>query len=51
MTATPSTASNRRHLNGEHNRWCQKIKGKLIYCRFTGRPIKQVGLPAVEETE
>ena len=32
MTATPSTASTRRHLNGEHNRWCQKIKGKLIYC-------------------
>src|SRR5215212_7822289 len=35
MTATPSTASTRSHLKGEHSRWCQKIKGKLIYCRFT----------------
>jgi hypothetical protein len=42
MTATTSTASTRRHLNGEHNRWCQKIKGKLIYCRFTDQRIGKV---------
>jgi hypothetical protein len=42
MTATSSTASTRRHLNGEHNRWCQKIKGKLIYCRFTDQRIGKV---------
>jgi uncharacterized phage protein (TIGR01671 family) len=32
-----------RHLNGEHSRWCQKIKGKLIYCRFTDQRIGKVG--------
>ena len=42
MTATPSAASTRRHLNGEHNRWCQKIKGNSVFCRFTGQLIKQV---------
>jgi hypothetical protein len=41
MTAT-SSASTRRHLNGEHTRWCQKIKGKLIYCRFTDQRIGKV---------
>jgi hypothetical protein len=42
MTATPSTASS-RHLKGEHSRWCQKIKDKLIYCRFTDQLIGKVG--------
>ena len=42
MTATSPTASTRRHLNGEHNRWCQKIKGTLIYCRFTDQRIGKV---------
>jgi hypothetical protein len=42
MTATPSTSA-RRHLNGEHSRWCQKIKGKSIYCRFTDQRIGKVG--------
>lgn len=32
----------RRPLNGEHNRRCQKIKGKLIYCRFTDQQIGKV---------
>jgi hypothetical protein len=31
----------RRHLNGEHNHWCSQRKGKLIVCKYTGRPIKQ----------
>ena len=43
MSATPSlTPIHRRHFNGEHNRWCQKIKGKLIYCRFTDQRIGKV---------
>jgi hypothetical protein len=29
--------------NGEHNRWCQKVKDHLIYCRFTGQLIGKVG--------
>jgi hypothetical protein len=32
----------RRHLNGEHNRWCQKVIGKSIYCRFTDQQIGKV---------
>jgi hypothetical protein len=51
MTAAPSTASTRRHLNGEHTTWCSQRKGGVIVCKYTGRPIKQVGLAAVEETE
>jgi hypothetical protein len=39
MKATSSIASARSHLKGEHSRWCQKIKGKSIYCRFTDRLI------------
>jgi hypothetical protein len=43
MILIPSAVSVRRHLKGEHNRWCQKIKGKVIYCRFTDQRIGKVG--------
>jgi hypothetical protein len=43
MMATQSPTHIRRHLSGEHSRWCQKIKGKLIYCRFTDQRIRKVG--------
>jgi hypothetical protein len=43
MATQSPTHVHRRHLNGEHNRWCQKIKGKLIFCRFTDQQIGTVG--------
>jgi hypothetical protein len=43
VKATQSPTTSRRHINGEHSRWCQKIKGKLIYCRFTDQRIGKVG--------
>jgi hypothetical protein len=52
VTATESPIHIRRHLNGEHTRWCSQRKGGVIVCKYTCRPLKQVGLPtAVEETE
>jgi hypothetical protein len=42
--ATQSPAAIRRHLNGEHTTWCSTRKGGVIVCKYTGRPIKQVGL-------
>ena len=52
MSAEPSlTPIRRRQLNGEHSTWCSQRKGGVIVCKYTGRPLKQVGLPAVEETE
>ena len=41
--ATQSPIHIRRHHSGAHNRWCQKIKGKLIYWRFTDQRIGKVG--------
>jgi hypothetical protein len=37
------SATHSRHLNGERNRWCQKVKGSVIVCRFTGELIGKVG--------
>jgi hypothetical protein len=42
MTTTSSTASARSHLKGEHSRWCQKIKGESIYCRFTDQLVGNI---------
>ena len=39
----PAARGNSQHRNGEHSRWCQKIKGKLIYCRFTDQLIGKLG--------
>jgi hypothetical protein len=35
-------SSIRRHLRGEHSRWCSTRKRGVIVCKYTGRPIKQV---------
>jgi hypothetical protein len=53
VRATQSaTHIRRRHLNGEHTTWCSQRKGGVIVCKYTGRAIKQVGLPdPVEETK
>jgi hypothetical protein len=48
MTAAPSTSA-RSHLKGEHSRWCQKIKGKLIYCRFTDQLIRSIAHNSKQE--
>ena len=42
MMSTQLPAQVRRHLKGEHTTWCSQRKGKLIVCKYTGRPIKQV---------
>ena len=30
-----------RHLNGEHNRWCQLRKGDVTYCQWLDQTIDE----------
>jgi len=29
-----------QHSKGFHNRWCQKLRDGLVFCKFTGEQIK-----------
>jgi hypothetical protein len=47
MATQSPTHIRRRHINGEHTTWCSERKAGVIVCKYTGRPIKQVGSPVV----
>jgi hypothetical protein len=47
--ASQSRTHIRRHLNGEHNRWCQQLKGEVMLYRWTGAIIRSVKLRQTRE--